>query len=124
MPRKIETEAERERARAYGRGYYREHIELERARIAGRKQQLHRWFEEYKVTLACQRCGENHPAALDFHHRNPEEKDTSIAKAVHMGWGIERILTEIEKCDILCANCHKRLHAELKEKSVSRRMRE
>lgn len=117
MPRKIATEADRERARAYGRMHYGQHLVQEKVRVTKRKQKTHQWFEELKQTMACQRCGENHPAALDFHHRNSNEKEILISQAVHNGWGIERILNEIEKCDVLCANCHKRVHAELENSS-------
>ncbi len=114
MPRTIRTQAGREKVRAYGRDYYMQHAEEEKLRVANRKQKVHQWFEEYKVALACQRCGENHLAALDFHHRKLTEKDMSISQAVHNGWSIERILKEIEKCDVLCANCHTRLHKSYK----------
>ena len=117
MPRKIETEADREQARAYGRRFYAQNLAQEKARVTERKEKIRQWFEELKQTLACQRCGENHPATLDFHHRNPKEKEILISQAVHNGWGSERILKEIEKCDVLCANCHKRLHAELENSS-------
>lgn len=117
MPRKIETEADRERAREYGRWYYRQHREQEHARVAERKRQIHQWFEAYKATLVCQHCGENHPATLVFHHRDPKTKEILVTQAVHNGWGVNRILEEIGKCDVLCTNCHKRLHAGLGDKS-------
>jgi len=40
------------------------------------------WFIEYKSTLKCSRCQENHPSCLDFHHLNPEEKDFSVTAIV------------------------------------------
>ena len=48
-------------------------------------------------------------AMFDFHHRNPKDKcfNLGIAKIITYSW--ERILKEAEKCDIMCANCH-RLH--------------
>lgn len=36
----------------------------------------------------------------------------SVSKAVAHGWTWERVLSEIEKCEVLCANCHRKLHAE------------
>lgn len=46
--------------------------------------------------------------ALDFHHRDPKKKDPSwkLMKA----WKFERIIKEIDKCDLLCSNCHRELH--------------
>jgi len=53
---------------------------------------------------------------LDFHHRDPSTKVMDIAEAQRHGWSIGRIQVEIEKCDIICANCHRKLHwEELKE---------
>ncbi|MEL0011655.1 MAG: HNH endonuclease, partial [Bacteroidota bacterium] len=58
----------------------------------------------------CEMCGESHPAALDFHHRDPSEKDTNLASVVGMGWSRDRIIREINKCDVICSNCHRKLH--------------
>jgi hypothetical protein len=68
------------------------------------------WLREYKRTLACGMCRENHPACLDFHHRDPTQKDFRISALGCMGWSKERVLAEIAKCDVLCANCHRKLH--------------
>ena len=110
MPRRIESEAGRVRSREYGRWYYRHNVEKEKARLAANKLKTRQWFAEYKSALQCQVCGEAHPAALDFHHRDSNEKDISVAQAIHNGWGSKRVLQELEKCDVLCANCHRRLH--------------
>lgn len=65
-----------------------------------------------KAILECAYCGENHPATLHFHHRDPEKKDFSLAEAVNYGYSIERIKREIAKCIVLCANCHAKEHYE------------
>ncbi len=110
MPKLLKTEVDRERKRAYDRAWYRQHSRQVRIANEEQKRKLHQWYEEYKATLACQHCGENHPATLVFHHRDPNEKELSVAQAVHDGWSVEHILNEIAKCDVLCINCHKRLH--------------
>lgn len=72
------------------------------AKIAYRKR-----FEALKSV--CSRCPETHPACLDFHHRDPATKSFNIGE--HYGkhrW--KRILEEVAKCDILCSNCHRKLH--------------
>lgn len=52
------------------------------------------------------------PVCLEFHHIiNPKDKEFSPANAYSWGWGIERIKKEISKCIVLCANCHRKLHA-------------
>ena len=60
----------------------------------------------------CIECGEKHPACLQFHHRNPENKEFTIRWAVSVKIPKNRILAEIDKCDILCANCHCKVHHE------------
>jgi len=56
----------------------------------------------------CKVCGETHPACLDFHHREPSEKEGHIGE--FRRFGIKRLLAEIAKCDVLCANCHRKFH--------------
>lgn len=96
--------------RAMRRDWYQRNKKHEKARIKKRRAKIRAWFIDYKATLACQECGENHPACLVFHHRDPNQKDTNISKAANQGWGKKRILVEVEKCDVLCANCHRKLH--------------
>lgn len=62
-----------------------------------------------KENSKCKYCEENHPACLDFHHRNPTDKDRAISQAMR-AFSLERLISEVEKCDIVCANCHRKLH--------------
>jgi hypothetical protein len=58
----------------------------------------------------CQICGYNKcPAALDFHHLDPNSKDLGLAKGVR-NWGTERLREEIAKCIVVCARCHREIH--------------
>lgn len=67
-----------------------------------------RWDEKYP----CQHCGYNaSPVGLDLHNRNPQEKDLNVKKAC--GYGRQRLLLELEKCDVLCAICHRLVHHKL-----------
>jgi hypothetical protein len=67
--------------------------------------------QEIKQKAGCVSCPENHPACLGFHHRVPEEKLFTIAHAIsHGGIGKEALLAETAKCDVICANCHKKHH--------------
>lgn len=60
----------------------------------------------------CERCGyDKCKSALEFHHRVPEDKSFEINKSQTISWG--RIKGELEKCDLLCANCHREVHEEL-----------
>ena len=62
----------------------------------------------------CTRCGYNkYPEVMEFHHRDPSQKDFNISKKGHCrSW--ERVKKEIEKCDLFCANCHREVHVEQK----------
>lgn len=76
-----------------------------------RKNKIKKWFEDYKKTISCEVCGESHPATLQFHHFDHNEKETEISKAVHnYSWSIEKIKQELKKCKIVCANCHCKIH--------------
>jgi hypothetical protein len=57
----------------------------------------------------CQRCGgEFHPAVFEFHHKNPAEKEYSPSHALQQSW--ENFKMELDKCELLCANCHRMTH--------------
>ena len=71
---------------------------------------LVQWFREYKRTCSCTICGESRPACLTFHHRDPSEKLREVSILVTRHNKKERVLAEIAKCDVLCANCHADLH--------------
>jgi len=61
-----------------------------------------------KMNKGCKNCGyDKNPAALEFHHRNPEEKVKGVAIMISQGLSISSINSEIEKCDVLCSRCHK-----------------
>ncbi len=63
---------------------------------------------DYLLRNPCISCGEKDPVVLDFHHRDAAEKEYNISKAAANGFKITRIDSEIRKCDVLCANCHRR----------------
>lgn len=51
-------------------------------------------------------CGESNPLYLQFHHRDPTDKEHNIATMVAESYGWETVLQEVAKCDILCVKCH------------------
>lgn len=82
------------------------------------REAINKWYKEQvskrrllidkiKLDSGCSLCGYNaHAVALDFDHLNPKEKEFTIGtKYCHKPW-IE-ILKEIQKCRVLCANCHR-----------------
>jgi hypothetical protein len=97
-----------EKRREYRRKWYAANRDSEKKHVLKRKKELRKWFRDYKKKLKCLKCNENHPAVLEFHHKN--EKKMDVAKMVYEGYSKKRILLEISKCKVLCANCHKKEH--------------
>jgi hypothetical protein len=81
--------------------------ELETRRIYTNKQKDR--YNNYKKTLSCNICKENRHYVLDFHHTS-NDKEHSIANMVTRGFTWDKILKEIKKCEVLCANCHREIH--------------
>ncbi len=56
----------------------------------------------------CQNCGYSKCLkALEFHHRDPKKKRFTIARLTNPEWS--KIRKELDKCDLLCANCHREI---------------
>jgi len=56
----------------------------------------------------CYLCGyKKNVYALDFHHRDPSKKEFNLA---HTSGITQKVLDEIEKCDLVCSNCHREIH--------------
>ena len=72
------------------------------------RKKRHEWLINYKAGLECVVCGEDHSACLDFHHKNPKEKELLIGRA--SAYSLDRIKLEVKKCIVLCANCHRKHH--------------
>ena len=58
----------------------------------------------------CKKCGYSKCfGAFDFHHRDPKEKEFGIGER-EIGW--KKLVKELDKCDLLCRNCHSEVHDE------------
>lgn len=85
--------------------YYRiHHKELTEK---SRSEKARRAFE-YLLKHPCVDCGETDPIVLEFDHRDGEEKDRAVAELISDNCGWAKILAEILKCEVRCANCHRR----------------
>lgn len=73
-------------------------------------QKKHSWFRDIKKKLSCYVCGENDYVCLDFHHIDPSTKLFAVSEDVR-NYSKRAILEEISKCACLCANCHRKHHA-------------
>lgn len=68
-------------------------------------------YVEYKGGK-CERCGYSKCLdALEFHHKNPDKKDPLFRGMRY--WGLSRARKELDKCMLVCSNCHKELHVGL-----------
>ncbi len=89
--------------------------EHERALVAEQRRLRYEWINTYKAEHGCTRCPERDPACLDFHHRDGEQKEATISLVVWR-WSLERLKVELAKCDVTCANCHRKLHRDERRK--------
>ena len=68
---------------------------------------------EYKGNTGCIRCGYNKSnVALEFHHRVPSEKEFNLSNFKLYKF-IDVVKTELDKCDVLCSNCHREVHSKI-----------
>lgn len=77
------------------------------------------WYLDLKRGKACEICGESDLVCLDYDHINPNTKTKHVAKLVVEQASKKRILDEIAKCRILCANCHRRETAKVQGRICS-----
>ena len=67
------------------------------------------FLHRYKRYCGCVVCNEKEPVALDLHHLDPSEKDGDPSNMVLLSR--ETLKKEVRKCIVLCANCHRKVHA-------------
>ena len=67
-------------------------------------------IDDLKSSLKCAKCGDSRFYVLDFHHKDPKEKDNTIARLTANQASEERLNQELQKCICLCANCHREFH--------------
>jgi hypothetical protein len=63
---------------------------------------------DYLCSHPCIECGEGDPIVLEFDHREQDTKCGDISNMAGGSLGIDTLVEEIKKCDVLCANCHRR----------------
>ena len=68
-----------------------------------------KWFKELKSTLSCEICGEDFIECLEFHHLDPKTKYKNVSTMPHECHSEKSILEEIKKCQVLCANGHRKV---------------
>ncbi len=76
-------------------------------RTAELKQQRQRWVLDYLRSHPCVDCGESDPVVLEFDHVRGD-KVMAIADLIERHPVLPALETEIAKCEVVCANCHRR----------------
>lgn len=109
MPYK-DPEIRKQKAREYSKKHYEANKAAYIERIARNKKAARQQFAEFKARLSCERCGENHPATLDFHHVVKHPSNRKINTLTKNGAYDAAIQEIMEKCVALCSNCHRKLH--------------
>lgn len=127
----IRREKKREKDRKYAaknREVAKERARLHRAKDPEHKRNNVRQYQLDKKMKAiailgsrCNRCGFDHPAALQFHHKDPLQKSFNVTTK-HLAcpnkipW--EKIVEEVNKCELLCANCHFLHHSQWDDEMI------
>jgi len=92
--------------KAYAQAYYERNKDKVRNNLRKYRQRNRQFVRDAKQGQTCINCGFNDPRALVYHHRDPTQKDKDVWHMMQHGYGLQRIKREIDKCDLLCANCH------------------
>lgn len=97
--------------REESRAYYEENSELIKEKVRNRIR-LHMLRLDYiKLKSGCAHCSETDPRVLEFNHLPSYKKSFNIGRTQGKSKSWETIRKEVAKCEVLCANCHKRVTA-------------
>lgn len=102
----------KECSRRYIREHYKNNLQyyLDKAHKRNKDQAVicHEYIGKYLFIHPCVDCGEKDVLVLEFDHRDKNEKEIDVSKTIRQGYSLDRIIKEISKCDVRCANCHRR----------------
>lgn len=115
----VRTKQCKECQKAYNRRHYARNPEMYKSATRRNKAKYVKRNSDYLFGLLaeseCVVCRESDVLVLEMHHDDPDKKEYSISQLVTSGYPLWRVKEEVEKCTILCANCHKRGHYYLDE---------
>jgi hypothetical protein len=97
-------------SQARSRKYYKDNHDKQLKEVYKRKRKVvkehrHFLFDFYKNN-PCVDCGETDPIVLELDHQR--DKVMEVSRMVNNGWSKNKVLDEIAKCEVRCANCHRR----------------
>lgn len=75
------------------------------------RQRKRKWVRQYKARRGCTECGHRTATALDLHHVDSRTKTASVGRLISDGCTVQRLLREVDRCEVLCGNCHRKRHA-------------
>ncbi len=104
-----------EARRTYHKQWYEKNKLERRERVKATRDQLRLRVIELKTQ--CCLCPENNPCCLDFHHHEDNKSD-GVARMVSHGRPWKVIKEEIDKCIVVCKNCHAKIHAKTLDPDV------
>lgn len=105
----------REKFKKYYYDNYDKHIEYVKQYKKEHREEFNEKIKVIKTKYGCALCDEIECCCLDFHHYNGAEKDFNISKVVSNGTCWDKIIKEVNKCVLLCSNCHRKVHYGLLE---------
>lgn len=74
------------------------------------KNLIKKYIMQFKLKNGCSKCGEKRWFCLDFHHK--KDKLKNVSSMLSQAYSLQSVKKEMTKCDLLCANCHKKEHYE------------
>ena len=90
----------------YAASHYQANKERRQHQNKVRQAEFMAWYVNLKAGRPCADCrGEFHPAAMQWDHLPGFEKEAALSLLARRG-GRQRVLDEIKKCELVCANCH------------------
>lgn len=99
---------DKEKRNAINRASYARNKDARQKKNREKKATAKQKWKEFKSTLSCVQCGQNHPAILDFHHIERHPDNRKVNKLL-TNKAYKQAAEEVKKCLVLCANCH-RIH--------------
>ena len=106
------------------KAYRKHHYEANRQKYIDKSR---KWINEHRSEIreelrslvkarlktGCKDCGEMDPVVLEFDHREPSQKSFNISVMLRRTTTRTRMERELDKCDVVCANCHRRRTANM-----------
>ena len=115
-----------EKRKAYNQAYSKKHYQANKEvykskAVKNNAEYIKRnreFLSKYKISASCKICGYNKCAeALDFHHISEHNKEANVSWLANDKCSLERLQEEIAKCIVVCARCHREIHAGMAEQA-------